>query len=75
MKRSFIDINLSSADGKLILRIRDDGVPFDPTQYKSEEQGVFELGGINLIKKTASKLNYIRVLNMNNTIIEIDAFS
>lgn len=75
VKRSFIDINLSSADGKLILRIRDDGVPFDPTQYKSEEQGVFELGGINLIKKTASKLNYIRVLNMNNTIIEIDAFS
>lgn len=72
VKRNFIDINLSNAEGKLILRIRDDGVPFDPTQYKSEEQDVFELGGINLIKKTASKLKYIRVLNMNNTIIEID---
>lgn len=72
VKRNFIDINLSGTNGKLILRIRDDGVPFDPTQYKSEEKDIFELGGINLIKKAAAKLSYIRVLNMNNTIIEID---
>lgn len=75
VKRNFIDINLSKAEEKLILRIRDDGIPFDPTQYKSEEKEIFEVGGINLIKKTATKLSYIRVLNMNNTIIEMDVSS
>lgn len=72
IKRNYIDINLSKSEGKLILRIRDDGVPFDPTQYKSEEKELFKLGGINLIKQTATKLSYIRVLNMNNTVIELD---
>lgn len=60
------------SDDRLILRIRDDGAPFDPTQYKPEEEGLFRLGGINMIKNTATKLSYIRVLNMNNTIIELD---
>lgn len=72
MKRNYIDINLSMSDDRLILRIRDDGEPFDPTQYKPEEEGLFRLGGINMIKNTATKLSYIRVLNMNNTIIELD---
>ena len=71
-KRNYIDINLSKADGRLILRIRDDGAAFDPTQYRDDEQSVFRLGGINMIKNTATKLSYIRVLNMNNTIIELD---
>lgn len=72
VKRNYIDINLSQSDGKLILRIRDDGVPFDPTQYTAQEEGIFKLGGIRLIKQTATKLSYIRVLNMNNTVIELD---
>lgn len=71
VKRNYIDINLSKTEDKLILRIRDDGIPFDPTQYNPEEKDQFEFGGISLIKKTAAKLSYIRVLNMNNTIIEI----
>lgn len=72
VKRNYVDINLSQIDGKLILRIRDDGVPFDPTQYKAEDEELFKLGGIRLIKETATKLSYIRVLNMNNTVIELD---
>lgn len=72
VKRNYIDINLSQSDGTLILRIRDDGAAFDPTQYKPEENERFRLGGISLIKQAASKLSYIRVLNMNNTIIELD---
>lgn len=72
VKRNYIDIKLSCTDGKLVLRIRDDGVPFDPTQYKPEDEGVFKIHGIELIKRTADKLSYIRVLNMNNTIIEIE---
>ncbi len=72
VKRSYIDINLSQADGKFILRIRDDGVPFDPTRYAPEDEGAFRLGGIGLIKAAATKLDYLRVLDMNNTVIELD---
>ena len=71
-KRNYIDISLSKTDGKLILRIRDDGVPFDPTRYHSTEEDQFEIHGIDLIKKAAVQFSYTRVLNMNNTIIEID---
>ena len=66
-----IDINLSH-DGELwILRIRDDGIPFDPTTYHAEEENKFLLGGIKLIRKLAKNLVYTRVLNMNNTVIEV----
>lgn len=75
IRRSYIDINLSQADGRFILRIRDDGVPFDPTQYAPEEEGTFRLGGIGLIKQAATKFSYIRALNMNNTVIELDISS
>ncbi len=70
-KKKFIDINLSHDGEQWILRIRDDGIPFDPTQYQPEEKGQFLLGGINLIKGLAKNFSYTRVLNMNNTIIEI----
>ena len=70
-KKNFIDINLSH-DGELwLLRIRDDGIPFDPTQYHSAEGDQFLLGGINLIRGLAKNFTYTRVLNMNNTIIEV----
>lgn len=70
-KKKYIDINLSHDGEQWILRIRDDGKPFDPTQYQPEEEGQFLLGGINLIKGLAKNFSYTRVLNMNNTIIEI----
>ncbi|MBQ3444450.1 MAG: ATP-binding protein [Selenomonadaceae bacterium] len=70
-KKPYIDINLSHDDEQWILRIRDDGIPFDPTQYHSEEEGQFLLGGINVIKGLAKNFTYTRVLNMNNTIIEV----
>ncbi len=70
-KKSYIDINLSHDGEQWILRIRDDGKPFDPTQYSSEEAGQFLLGGINMITGLAKNFTYTRVLNMNNTIIEV----
>ena len=71
VKKPYIDINLSHDGDQWILRIRDDGIPFDPTKYQPEEENKFLLGGINLIKGLAKNLTYTRVLNMNNTIIEI----
>ena len=71
VKKKLIDINLSHDGEQWILRIRDDGIPFDPTQYQAEEEGQFLLGGINMIRKLAKNFTYTRVLNMNNTIIEV----
>ena len=70
-KNSLIDINLSHDGENWLLRIRDDGIPFDPTKYKLEDEEKFLLGGINLIRKLAKNFTYTRVLNMTNTIIEV----
>ena len=66
-----IDICLSAADESLILRMRDDGIPFDPTVYGKEDVDVFEMGGIEMIRRITRKMSYARILNMNNTIIEV----
>ena len=71
IKRSYIDICLVKSDDLLILRLRDDGIPFDPLEYKHDETDKYHLGGIELIKRMADKMEYTRVLNMNNTIVEI----
>lgn len=71
--RSFIDISFTIQDGSYLLRIRDDGVPFNPMEYQAqeEESGKIALGGIALIRKIMSDFQYLRVLNMNNTIMEL----
>ena len=68
---SYVDINLSRVDDKLILRLRADGVPFNPTEYKSDEDDEFLMTGIEMVRRITDKLSYTRVLNMNNTVIEV----
>ena len=70
-ENSFIDVNLSRDGETWLLRIRDDGIPFDPTKYKPEEECDYLIGGIALIRQMAKKITYTRVLNMNNTVIEV----
>lgn len=70
-KPSFIDIRLSRVDDRLVLRVRDDSVSFNPTEYSPGESEEFRLGGIELIRSVADKMTYTRVLNMNNTVIEV----
>ncbi len=75
-KKNFIDISFTIQDGSYILRVRDDGVPFNPLEYQREEKeekeaGEIALGGIALIRKIMSDFQYMRTLNMNNTIMEL----
>ncbi len=71
--RSFIDISFTIQDGSYLLRVRDDGVPFNPMEYqaKEDESGKVILGGIALIRRIMTDFQYTRVLNMNNTIMEL----
>lgn len=68
--KNYMDISFTIQDGSYLLRIRDDGVPFNPLEYESREEGPV-LGGISLIRKVMSDFQYMRVLNMNNTIMEL----
>ena len=70
-KPSFIDEKLAQTEDKLLLCIRDDGVPFNPTEYRPEEDDEFLLGGIALVKALSADMTYTRVLNMNNTVLEL----
>ena len=72
-KSKYIDVCLSKNGDRYYLRLRDDGIPFDPTSYESkEEHDEDEITGLELIRKLALKITYMRVLNLNNTIIEIE---
>ncbi|MDE7331806.1 MAG: ATP-binding protein [Lachnospiraceae bacterium] len=72
-KKNFIDISFTIQDGSYILRVRDDGIPFNPLEYQADEKenGGIALGGIALIRKIMSDFQYMRVLNMNNTVMEL----
>ena len=72
-KRSvgFIDVNLSKAENKLLVRIRDDGVAFDPTNIAEDEEE-FSFRGIDVVRKVASDFKYLRILNTNNVIMEVN---
>ena len=66
----YIDVTLKIIEDKMILTIKDDGIVFDPTEYKEDEEG-FSTSGILLVRKIVDKISYTRVLNTNNTSIEI----
>ena len=70
-QKNYIDVGLKIIDGLLVLRIRDDGLPFDPTKYEFDQDENYSTSGIELISKLTDKMNYMRVLNMNNTSFEI----
>ena len=66
----YIDVALKIVEDKMILTIKDDGIVFDPTEYKEDEKE-FSTSGILLVRKIVDKISYTRVLNTNNTSIEI----
>ena len=70
-KVSFIDVSLKINNDSLLLRVRDDGVPFDPTKYEFDNNEDYSTSGIQLISKLVNKMSYMRVLSLNNTIFEI----
>ena len=64
---SWVDVLIKISGDKIILRIRDDNVNFDPT-YRNENDE-YGLEGLSIIKKIASDVTYLRLLNLNNTIV------
>ena len=65
---NWIDIYLCLEDDLCRLRIRDNGVNFNPLEYQYDSED-FDIHGIELVKKVSKSMDYIRAIDMNNTII------
>jgi len=71
-KKQTIDLCIRKTDESILMRIRDDGPPFNPllVEVPEAKDEIPEITGLELVKRMALKLDYSRVLNMNNTIVE-----
>lgn len=70
-KKSFIDIIIRIKEDEVIIGLRDNGIPFDPTLYKEEDEDTYSCGGIMLVKALAKRVNYTRLIGLNSTIISL----
>lgn len=65
-----IDICLRILDDKLVLRFRDNGKLFNPTEY-IDDSGK-EVTGLSVVRKLTPDISYNRVLGFNVTIVAIN---
>ena len=70
-KHGVIDVLVRRVGDEFILRLRDDGVPFDPSTYHAEESHAFATGGIEVVRRLADEVSYSRQLGFNVTIIRV----
>ena len=63
------DVRIKSAADKIIIAFRDNGKPFNPTEYHPNEAADFD--NIAMLKALSKNISYNRVLSLNQTIIEI----
>ena len=65
-----IDICLLLEEGNLIVRIRDNGAPFDPLTFVDDED-ILQMNNIRLLERLTDQKTYTRIMNMNNTVLSI----
>lgn len=69
-----IDIIVRINGDEIIIRIRDNGIPFNPFEYipdKDMKEIESNIGGIAILKKIARSAEYSRALGFNNLIIKV----
>lgn len=68
-----IDLIVRKQNDDLIIRIRDNGKPFDPFEYTARDiDGIgFRISGIELLKSMTKSAEYSRNLGFNNLIIRV----
>jgi Na+-driven multidrug efflux pump/anti-sigma regulatory factor (Ser/Thr protein kinase) len=67
---SLIDIRLSIAQDDIVLRIRDDGIPFNPVEH-IRKKGLESSFGLKIVNQMAKKFDYTYALNFNNTAVSL----
>jgi Na+-driven multidrug efflux pump/anti-sigma regulatory factor (Ser/Thr protein kinase) len=73
--RCSIEVLIAKKDDYYILRIRDNGIPFDPVKwYHIHQAELTDPGkniGIRIVSKMAKDVRYVHMLNYNNLIIKV----
>ena len=69
-KADTIDMCLFLENGNIVVRIRDNGSPFNPLIFV-DELDILRLNNINLLDKLTNQKAYTRILNMNNTVLSV----
>ncbi|MDY0266498.1 MAG: MATE family efflux transporter [Methanimicrococcus sp.] len=68
-----IDILVHIKENELTVRFRDDGVAFDPTQFRPEDEtSGFAVGGIQVVKKISKRIEYSRQIGFNTTVMTFE---
>jgi Na+-driven multidrug efflux pump/anti-sigma regulatory factor (Ser/Thr protein kinase) len=67
--KHFIDIAVNVTDDDVILTLRDDGRPFNPTTYGPGEAEDFVWRGIDVVKAISDRVEYSYSLGFNNSAV------
>lgn len=66
-----IDVLVRFSEDNIIVRLRDDGLAFDPAAYRPPDETRADLGGIDVLKRLAVGISYARQLGFNATIVTV----
>ena len=66
-----LDIRVRLTPSQLIVSLRDNGIPFDPTVYPAKGEP-FAAGGIEVARRMAAKTEYTHQLGFNTTVLAFD---
>ena len=65
-----IDVFIKISEEKIILRLRDNGKIFNPTEYVDDSGKV--ITGLQMVRSICSEIEYTRVVGYNTTVLSID---
>ena len=66
-----IDLIMKLQKDNIIIRIRDEGKPFDSMDYRGKNNEELKFSGIELLRKITKSAEYTRTLGFNNLVIKI----
>ena len=66
-----IDVYLKNTDEEIVLSIKDDGIEYNPIVEIESPEKELKFDNITVLNKIADKIDYSRVLGLNNTVISI----
>ncbi|MDO4536800.1 MAG: MATE family efflux transporter [Coriobacteriales bacterium] len=67
----YFDVRVFAQPDGVRITLRDNGAPFDPTQYSPDEQEEFATDGIAVLHALASGVAYRYTLGLNQTIVDL----
>ena len=72
-KKASVDLRFVFHDDSRVIRLRDDGNPFDPVKWLDKNSGDDPASGlgIRVVTSLAKNVNYMASMEMNNIIIEL----